>query len=138
MTTKTDAKSFMALKNRMDQFTGAAVYYGMDAPQSSPAATPWLQVDDVRLDYDTRYTGNSDPDEYRGILNIAVMAPASWTYAQGLGLAANVADHFPKGAQYTYDGVTVHILAHPRVIGSPYQDNGRLRYPVQVKWRSCA
>ena len=135
MITQIDAKIFVALKNRLDAFTGAASYYGKDTPQNPPVDLPFLQADDLRLDFETRYV-NGDVDEYRGIFNVAVMAPASWTTAQGYGLAGKVADHFPKTLKVTYGGATVDVLARPRIIGAPYQDRGMMRYPVQIKWRA--
>lgn len=135
MITQIDAKIFVALKNRLDAFTGATAYYGADTPQSPPVGVPWVQADDVRLDFDTRYV-NGNVDEYRGIFNVAVMAPSSWTAAQGYGLAGLVADHFHKTLKMTFGGATVEVLARPRIIGAPYQDRGMMRYPVQIKWRA--
>jgi len=131
-----DGKIFLALKSRLDDWTECDVFYSPDAPQAPSAIDPYLIVTDMRMDTDTRFVGDADVDEYRGILNIAVMAPMGLTYSQGAGLAARVCDWFPKGASYTYDDCTVKIMGRPKIIGAPYQDNGRMRYPVNVRWRT--
>lgn len=131
-----DAKVFQALKLHMDTFTGADVYYSPDVSQEVGVISPYVIVTDARLDTDTLLHSSDASDEYRGFLNIAVMAPLGWTHSQGLGLAARVADHFPKGATYTYVDCTVKIMRRPKVSGTPYQDHGMLRFPVLVNWRA--
>lgn len=134
--TRIDGKIFLALRSHLAGWTECPVYYSPDAPQSPNVSEPYLVVTDMRMDADTRFAGNDDPDEYRGVLNIAVMVPVGWTYAEGLGLAASVSDWFPKGAAFAYDDCTVKIMARPKIVGAPYQDDGRMRYPVNVRWRS--
>lgn len=131
-----DGKIYLALKSRLDEWTACDVFYSPDVPQIAPIDSPYLVVTDARLDTETRFTGNNDVDEYRGILNIAVMIPMGWTNAQGLGFASRVCDHFDKGASYTYSDCTVKIMARPKIVGAPYQDGGRMRYPVNVRWRA--
>jgi len=131
-----DSKIYLALKSRLDGWTVCDVFYSPDAPQAHPVDQPYVIVTDVRLDADTRFVGSGDVDEYRGVLNIAVMAPMGWTYAQGAGVASKVCDWFGKGAAYTYDDCTVRIMARPKIVGTPYQDTGRMRYPVNVRWRA--
>ena len=131
-----DGKIFLALKDRLDDWTECSVYVSPDVPQTPGTTSPYVIVSDVRLDTDTRYTGASDVDEYRGVLNLSVMAPMAWTSAQGLGLCGRIADHFDKGAWYAYSDCRVQIMKRPRVIGTAYVDHGMQRYQVQVMWRA--
>ena len=131
-----DAKIFVALKSHMDDFSECAVYYSPDVPQTTSSYDPYAIVTDVRLDFDTRFAGSLDPDEYRGIMSISVMVPMNWSYSQGIGLASLVADHFKKGDAYSYDDCTVKVTRRSKVIGTPYQDVGMHRFPVLVYWRT--
>lgn len=133
--TRIDGKIFLALRAHLDGWTDCPVYYSPDAPQSPDVSEPYLVVTDVRMDADTRFAGNDDPDEYRGVLNIAVMAPMGWPYSQGAGLASDVCDFFQKGAVMAYDDCVVKVMARPKIMGAPYQDAGRMRFPVNVRWR---
>ncbi len=131
-----DGKIFLALKSRLDDWTECDVFYSPDVPQSPPINAPYLIVTDMRMDAATRFSGVSDIDEYRGVFNIAVMTPIGWTYEQGAGLASRICDWFGKGDVYAYDDCNVVIMARTKIVGAPYQDAGRMRYPVNVKWRS--
>lgn len=134
--TRIDGKIFLALRSHLAGWTECPVYYSPDAPQSPDVSEPYLVVTDMRMDADTRFASNDDPDEYRGVLNIAVMAPIGWQYSQGAGLASEVCDFFQKGAALTYDDCVVKVMARPKIMGAPYQDSGRMRFPVNVRWRS--
>jgi len=131
-----EGKIFMALKARLDAFTAVDVYYSPDLPQHVPADDPFIVASFVPTDTDTRFVGSADNDEYRGFVSVAVMAPSGWTLAQGMGLASDVCDHFPKGAVYTFSDCAVKIMARPKLAGTPYMDNGRLRFPVNVVFRA--
>ena len=131
-----DAKIYLALAAHTNTFTGAAVYYSPNVPVKPDVGSPYVVVDDVRLDFATRYVQGGAVDEYRGIWNVSVMVPMSWTGAQAMGLAAKVADHFDKGARYAASGVSVQIMKRPRIVGAGFQDAGMIRFPVQVEWRS--
>lgn len=142
--TRIDGKIFLALRSHLAGWTECPVYYSPDAPQSPDVSEPYLVVTDMRLEFDTRFTGDDDPDEYRGVLNIAVMYPIENAqgvvvgdpHTNGLGLASEVCDHFHKGLAMTYDDCTVKVMARPKIMGAPYQDAGRMRFPVNVRWRS--
>lgn len=134
--TRIDGKIFLALRSHLAGWTECPVYYSPDAPQSPDVSEPYLVVTDMRMDADTRFAGNDDPDEYRGVLNVAVMAPIGWQYSQGAGLASEVCDYFGKGLAMTYDDCTVKVMARPKIMGAPYQDAGRMRFPVNVRWRA--
>ena len=133
--TNPDGKAWLALKNHMDDWTETPVYYSPDVPQTPGVDAPYVIVTDLRLDADTRYVQGNAPDEYRGVLNIAVMVPMGLTTAQAMGLAGRVADHWPKSEWHEYDDCRVQVMKRPRVIGAAYVDHGMMRYQVQVDWR---
>jgi len=134
--TNPDGKIFLALKSRLTAWTETPVHYSPDVPQQPGTTSAYIIVSDVRLDTDTRYTGADDVDEYRGVLNLSVMIPMAWDSAQGIGLCGRIADHFDKGAWYSYSDCRVQVLKRPRVIGAAYVDHGMQRYQVSVSWRS--
>jgi len=129
-----DAKLYQALSAHTDTFVGAAVHYSPDIPDQPTSDAPYIIVDDVRLQFETRFVGQSEADEYRGTWALSVMVPMAWTGAQAKGLASLVADHFVKGARYTANGATVQIMRRPRIVGAGYQDMGMIRVPVLVEW----
>lgn len=133
--TNPDGKAWLALKNHMDDWTETPVHYSPDVPQAPGVDAPYVIVTDLRLDADTRYVQGDAPDEYRGVLNIAVMAPMGLTTAQAVGLAGRIADHWPKAEWHEYDDCRVQVMKRPRVIGAAYVDHGMMRYQVQVDWR---
>ncbi len=134
--TNPDGKIWLALKGHMDDWTQTPIYYSPDVPQTPGTTSPYVIVTDLRLDADTRYVQGNAPDEYRGILNIAVMVPMDRTTAQAIGMAGRVADHWPKASWHEYDYVRVQVMKRPRVIGAAYVDHGMMRYQVQVEWRA--
>lgn len=131
-----DVKFFRAIKDHMDTWTQTPIYYSPDVPQQPGVTDPYLIVTDLRLDTPTRFVGRFEADEYRGVLNIAVMVPMAWTTAQAMGLAIMVADHWPKGVWLPFDDCRVQVMKRPRVIGAAYVDHGMMRYQVQVDWRA--
>ena len=134
--TRIDGKIFLALRAHLDGWTGCDVYYSPDVPQQPGVTSPYVIVTDLRLDVPTRYVGQFEADEYRGVLNIAVMVPMAWTTAQSMGLGSAMADHWPKGVWLAFDDCRVQVMKRTRVIGSAYVDHGMMRYQVQVDWRA--
>ena len=134
--TNPDGKIFLALKEHMDTYAEADVYYSPDVPQQPGVSSPYLLVTDLRIDFGTRFVGANDKDEYRGVLNISVMVPMAWNASQAIGLCGRVADHWPKASRHVYDDCSVQIMKRPRVIGAGYVDHGMMRYQVQVEWRA--
>ncbi len=131
-----DAKIYQALAAHTDTFTGAEVHYSPSVPEQPVSDAPYIIVDDVRLQFETRFVQSDAVDEYRGTWSLSVMVPMAWTGAQAKGLAARVCDHFDKGARYTTNGATVQVMRRPRIVGAGFQDMGMIRIPVLVEWRA--
>lgn len=129
-----EAEAWLALKGRMDQWTECAVMYP-DTVFTPDAQLPFLIVQDVALSADTQPIGYNCGSEYRGILNVSVMAPVrTWTYAQHKGLAAKVAAHFVQGSSLTAGSTTVRLTQRARIIGNVRFDATHNRLEVQIPW----
>jgi len=135
--TNIDGKIFLALKTHMDTWAETPIHYSPSVQVQPMSDDPYIIVTDARLETPTRFIGGDDTDEYRGVWNIAAMVPMGWTAAQSAGLAGRLADHWDKGARYSYSDCTVQVMARPKIIGAGYQDAGMIRFPVQVIWRAA-
>jgi len=78
----------------------------------------------------------SSSDEFGGIYQVLVYAPLGGTKGDGLAVAKDVADAFPKASQLTYDGVTVIILRTSQ--GAAFTSGDRWVVPVSVTYRAFA
>lgn len=132
--TNPDGKIWLALKSRIDQWTETAV---IDPDEKLyPASTSaFIIVQHVSLNTDPNNMDYDCGDEYRGFLNVSVMAPIGWTYGQHAGLAGRVCDFFAFGSKYTYSDATVTIYERPKSQGAVRLDLSWNRLEVQIPWR---
>jgi hypothetical protein len=72
--------------------------------------------------------------EFRGILQVTVVAPAGRGIIAPIELAAKVADHFERGTSLG-TGPVIKIVGRP-AIANPAQSPDRIRVPVSVSF-SC-
>ena len=75
-------------------------------------------------------------DDYEGIYQITVADGRGDRRFDAQEQARLLSLHFPRGAEYTYNGVTVKIV-QTRVNGAVIEDNW-YNIPVTVEWRAFA
>jgi hypothetical protein len=75
-------------------------------------------------------------DEFGGIYQVLVYAPLGGTKGDGLAVAKDVADAFPKALKLTYDGLTVIILRTSQA--TAFTSGDRWVIPVSVTYRAFA
>jgi hypothetical protein len=76
--------------------------------------------------------GNSGEDRHDGIYQVDVIAEAGKGKGAAYTLADQVADHFARGTDLTYNGLTVTIRNTPRLTGRT--SNGWFIVPVEVQY----
>lgn len=130
-----EAKLWLAIKARLDTWTETAKYYPGDVFNPG-AATPYLIVQDVSVDGDTRALQVSCGESIDGRLNVSVLVPIGWTWAQHKGLAGRVADFLNSSGAMTYSDVTVRFNQRARSSGSPILDQSWNRCEVTVPYRT--
>jgi len=135
MTALIDGKIWLALLSRITAWTETPVMLP-DSIFNPTANQAYLIVQPVNLSTDDRTIQFDCGDEFRGILNISVMAPLGWSYSQHVGLASRVCDFFLAGAVYTYQDARVTIYSRARSLGAPRLDQSWNRVEVQVPWRA--
>lgn len=131
-----DAKIYIALRDHLQDMSGGydIVLPGEDYPSS--ANTPFLLVQDVRLEPDPYYAGRGDPEDTRGIWSVTVMAPLKWTHTQMLGVAGLIRNHFARNRKLVEGGAVVQITGFPYIATQAYRDGSYLRMPINIPWRS--
>lgn len=84
-----------------------------------------------------RGLGTDDSTQFRGILQVAVMAPANEGIIAATEIASLIADHFDRGASIQEGTLRVKIEGRPSI--APYmQEPDRLRVPVSIRWHAFA
>lgn len=80
--------------------------------------------------------GNNGLNMHTGLYQISVFAPAGAGVAAVNTLVNSICDHFKRGVELTYGGVTVRLVkAYP----SPMmQETDWIHIPITVQWRSYA
>jgi hypothetical protein len=79
---------------------------------------------------------HASSDDYEGIYQITVADGRGDRRFDAQEQARLLSLHFPRGAEYTYNGVTVKIV-QTRVNGAVIEDNW-YNIPVTVEWRAFA
>lgn len=79
---------------------------------------------------------HTSSDDYEGIYQITVADGRGDRRFDAQEQARLLSLHFPRGAEYTYNGVTVKIV-QTRVNGAVIEDNW-YNIPVTVEWRAFA
>jgi hypothetical protein len=131
-----DPKIYIALRDHLAAMSGGydVVLPGEDYPSS--ADTPFLLVQDVRLEPRAYYTGRNDPEDTRGIWSVTLMAPLNWTHTQMLGVAGLIRTHFSRNVKLIEGDAVVQITAFPYIATQAYRDGAYLRMPINIPWRA--
>ena len=133
--TTLDGKIWLALKSRLEQFTECHVMMPMDNYEPS-AKEPFVIVQQVALDSGVLPPINPECGvEFNGFLSLGVCSPTDWDYAQLLGLAGRLGDHFSNGDRITYQDAIVTISGRARVNGTVSLQASWNRIEVRVPWR---
>lgn len=135
MSTPNAAQIYIALRNRLQTTPSAPVI--VEPGQTYPASpdTPFVLIQDERLDNPRRFVTTSAKERQRGIFALAVMTPLEWTHAQSLGLAGAVAGRFPKGLVLPVAGGNPVRIERPgQLVAAAYRDGAFNRQPVNVYW----
>lgn len=132
-----DPKIYIALRDHLQAMSGgyAIVLPNEDYPSS--ADTPFLLVQDVRLDPDKLYANDDATEELRGIWSVTLMAPLSWSYTQMLGVAGLIRTHFLSEPKLYESGARVEITGAAYIATQAFRDGAYMRLPINIPWR-CA
>lgn len=132
--TNAEGKIWVALKSRLDSWTETDLMYPGETFQPN-AAEPFLIVQDVGLETDTAAINPDCGEALRGLLNLSVMAPLTWNWAQHKGLCGRLSDFLNASGVMSYSDARVRFTQRPRVIGSPRLDEGHNRVELQCEYR---
>lgn len=82
-----------------------------------------------------RGLGTDDSTQFRGILQVAVMASANEGIIAAMEIASHIADHFERGTALSEGTLRVKFEGRPSI--APYmQEPDRLRIPVSIRWHA--
>jgi len=77
---------------------------------------------------------HTSADDYEGLYQVSVMAGRGDRRFAAQEQAMLIAMHFPRGAEYTYNGVTVKITGTR--LASAITEDGWYQTPVTISWRA--
>jgi hypothetical protein len=77
---------------------------------------------------------HTSADDYEGLYQVSVMDGRGDRRFAAQEQARLISLHFPRGAEYTYNGVTVKITGTR--ISSAITEDGWYQIPVTVSWRA--
>ena len=134
MISNADGKIWIALRNRLQQWSECALYMPEEiyAPESTDT---FIITQHVTTQY-----GGVLPVQIEcgqplsGFLNLSIMQPVDMGYDRHIGMAGRVGDFFPNGASYQYQDITVRINGRSRVLGNATLNTSWNRLEVQVSW----
>ena len=130
-----EAKIWLAIKSRLDTWTETPIVYQDDIIKQI-AEQAFILVQDVGVDYSgVRPVAQDCGEPIDGRLNVSVMAPLKWKWAQHKGLASRVADLLNGSGVMFYADATVRFNGRARIIGAPIIDQAWNRCEVQIPWR---
>ena len=130
-----EAKIWLAIKARLDQWTETTAYYPEDV--FDPSATDrFLIVQDVSVDGDTRAMQTGCGEAIEGRINVSVMVPLNWTWGAHKGLASRVCDFLNASGTMSYSDATVRFNQRARSSGSTRLDQSWNRCEVIVPYRT--
>ena len=78
--------------------------------------------------------GHASADDYEGLYQVSVVAGRGDRRFDAQEQARLIALHFPRGAEYTYNGVTVKITGAQ--MASAITEDGWYQIPVTISWRA--
>lgn len=131
-----EAKMWMAIKDRLDSWSETAVYYP-DRKYNPTATDAFLIIQDISTDGDTRAISLDCGEDITGILNVSVLVPLTWSWAQHKGLSGRVSDYINSSGPLTYSDATVRFYRRARMSGAGARlDESWNRCEVQAPYRS--
>lgn len=77
---------------------------------------------------------DSSTDDYEGIYQVTVVDWRGNRRFDAQEQARLISLHFPRGAEYTYNGVKVRITSSSSAVASTENDNYQI--PINVQWRA--
>lgn len=107
-----------------------------NAPYTPSASMVYLQEALLPADAPSVGIASSSANEFTGIYQVSVLAPAGGTKGPGYATAKQVQEAFPKGLRLTRSGVTVAILRTAQ--GPAFMDGARWVVPVSIYYRALA
>lgn len=134
MITNADGKIWVALSDRLADWTETRAMLP-DTVFTPEANEAFLIVQEVPVDGDIRAIGQDCGEVFEGVLNVSVMVPVGWTWAQHKGLAGRVADFLSASGRMVYEDATVRFQTRAKVIGAPRLDQSWNRCEVQAQYR---
>lgn len=132
--TNADGKIWVALSNRLAAWTETRVMLPEVVFQPE-ADESYLIVQDVGLESDIRPLNQDCGEVFSGLLNVSVMVPLGWTWAQHKGLAGRVADFISASGVLVYQDARVRFQTRAKVIGAARLDQSWNRCEVQAEYR---
>lgn len=107
-----------------------------DIPFTPPAGT-YLKAQLIPNTNSNRYVGDDSTTEFRGILQVTVVASSGKGIVAPSEIAAKVADHFERGVPITSGDLVVKITDRPS-IAHAMQDTDRVNIPVSINYYAFA
>ena len=121
-----------ALDSRLSSLAGGSPIAWSNTVYKPIKGTLYLKVDNLPSAVEQAGLGNNGLDEYRGIYQVTVFAPAG----QGRGIADAkadaIADHFKRGTVLVYNGLSVRLGNVSRNAG--FIDGDRFVVAVSVNY----
>jgi len=99
----------------------------------TPPTGTYLEVALLTNANRNQFVADDSTTEFRGILQVTVVAPSGAGIVGPVETAGKVAQHFERGSPMAGATLTVKVDKRPDV-GSPMVDGDRIRVPVSVYW----
>jgi len=79
----------------------------------------------------------TDSTQFRGILQVTVVAPGNSGIVAPTAIASEIVEHFERGTQIFDESLRIKIEGRPS-IATAIQEPERIRVPVSIRWHAFA
>ena len=107
-----------------------------EQPYKPKVGRPYLDMQYAPNETLTLFTGDDDPKQYQGFLQITVVYPRNQGSALALSIADAIVAHYKKGTKLRGEGgTTVRVIREPWA-SLPLPDDAWFRIPVSIPYLS--
>lgn len=99
----------------------------------TPPSTAYLEPTILMNTNRNQFVADDSTTEFRGILQVTVVAPSGAGIISPVEIAGKVADHFERGAPMIGPTLTVKVDKRPDVASARVEAD-RIRVPVSISW----
>tara|TARA_R110000772_G_scaffold9385_1_gene30846 strand:- start:7789 stop:8202 length:414 start_codon:yes stop_codon:yes gene_type:complete len=131
-----DINTALSVRLKQIQVAGSPPVAWENAPYTPVENTLYLEETFIPNIKNQVGIENSSTDDYEGIYQVLIKDTRGARRFGAQEQAKLVAEHFPRGAEYTQNSVTVKITTVQ--IAQGLTDNNTYNVPVSIYWRALA